>query len=176
MVDRLVQLLWRFHDHVFAELSDAGLARHATEIFCVRKGIVNNIPNETVNDDAYIALTAKKKGWLIKYDTKAQVLICGPKTFREYFQQRRRIICGHYQVKKITGETPQYLVHLIPQHPHRILKLALWLPTNYDIFTLGIFLFTELALNLVAITDIISRKNHAKWKRLSSTKNLTYPD
>src|SRR4030067_317333 len=72
LVGKLVQLLWSFHDHVFRQLNDAGLARHATEIFCIRRGIVDKIPVETVNDDAYIAVTAKKKGGLIKYVTDAR--------------------------------------------------------------------------------------------------------
>ena len=56
-------------------LNDAGLAGHASEVFCVRRGIVHKIPSEIVNDDAYIAVTAKKKGWLIKYEPRASVFI-----------------------------------------------------------------------------------------------------
>ena len=36
IVGKLVHLLWGFHDIVFKELNDAGLARHATEVFCIR--------------------------------------------------------------------------------------------------------------------------------------------
>ena len=61
LIGRIVQLLWSFHGHVFAELNDSGLARHATEMFCIRRGIVDKIPAETVNDDAYIAVTAKRE-------------------------------------------------------------------------------------------------------------------
>ena len=129
---RLVQLLWSFHGHVFAELNDSGIARHATEMFCIRKGIVDKIPAETVNDDAYIAVTAKKKGWLIKFDAQSKVAICAPTTFKEYFQQRRRIIFGHYQIRKLTGESAQYLVHLMPLQPFQTFKLVLWLFAKYD--------------------------------------------
>jgi len=169
-VGKIVSLLWGFHDHVFRELNDAGLARHATEIFCIRKGIVDRIPAETVNDDAYIAVTAKKKGWLIKYDTRAQVSICGPKTFPEYFQQRKRIIFGHYQIRKFTGESPQYLVHFWTLHPVRTVKLGLWLFTKYDVATLAAFTFTEFLVNIAAIADFISGKNHTQWNTLTSTK------
>ena len=170
LVGRLVQLLWRFHSHVFTELNDAGLARHATEIFVIRKGIVNMIPPETVNDDAYIALTAKKKGWLIKYETESRVSICGPKTFREYFQQRRRVIYGHHQVRKLAGEPPQHLMHLMPLHPIRVLKLGLWLFRNQDIPTLLAFMITELMANIAATMDILLRRQHLIWSVLPSTK------
>ncbi len=170
LVGRIVQLMWRFHGHVFEELNDAGLARHATEVFCVRRGIVNCMPAETVNDDAYIAVTAKKKGWLIKYSAESQVSICGPKTYREYFQQRRRVIFGHYQLRKLTGEAPQYLVHMMPLHPHRVAKLTLWLATKYDPVTLATFLLTELLVNATAIFDFALGKAYSQWTTLPSTK------
>ena len=170
LVGRIVQLMWRFHGHVFEELNDAGLARHATEIFCVRRGIVDKLPPETVNDDAFIAVTAKKKRWLIKYSSEAQVSMCGPKTFKEYFQQRRRVIFGHYQLRKLTGESPQYLVHMMPLHPVKTFKLALWLFTRYDPVTLSAFLLTEFFVNAAAIFDFALRRNHFQWTPLPSTK------
>ncbi|MFB3888386.1 MAG: glycosyltransferase family 2 protein [Candidatus Bathyarchaeia archaeon] len=172
LVGRLVQLLWRFHNHVFHELNDAGLARHATEIFCVRKGIVDRIPAATVNDDAYIAVTAKKKGWLIKYAEASKVFIRGPETFREYFQQRRRIIFGHYQLRRLTGEAPQYLVHLMPLHPMQVMRLALWLSSRYDLPTLAVFLFTEFLANVAAIGDFFLGRAYFRWGSLPSTKTL----
>ena len=45
LMGRVVHLIWQFHGHVFAELNDAGLARHATEVFCIRRGIVDRIQN-----------------------------------------------------------------------------------------------------------------------------------
>jgi cellulose synthase/poly-beta-1,6-N-acetylglucosamine synthase-like glycosyltransferase len=164
--------MWRFHGHVFEELNDAGLARHATEVFCMRKGIVNRLPPETVNDDAYIAVTAKKKGWLIKYSSESRVSMCGPKIYQEYFQQRRRIIFGHYQLRKLTGESPQYLVHMLPLHPVQTVKLVLWLARENDPVTLGVFLFTEFLVNAAAIFDFGFGKAHVQWAVLPSTKSV----
>jgi cellulose synthase/poly-beta-1,6-N-acetylglucosamine synthase-like glycosyltransferase len=175
LVGRVVKLMWRFHGHVFEELNDAGLAKHATEVFCIRKGIVDKIPPETVNDDAYIAVTAKKKGWLIKFSAESEVSICGPKTYREYFQQRRRVIFGHYQLRKLTGESPQYLVHMMPSHPIRTAKLVLWLVTKYDPLTLLTFLLTEFMVNATAMFDFASGKAHVQWTTLPSTKIVLPP-
>ncbi len=170
LVGRVVKLMWRFHAHVFEELNDAGLARHATEVFCIRNGIVSQIPPETVNDDAYIAVTAKKKGWLIKYSAESIISMCGPGSYHEYFQQRRRVIFGHYQLRKLTGESPQYLVHMMPLHPVKTAKLALWLIAEYDPITLGTFLLTEFMVNAVAAFDSAFGKAHFKWITLPSTK------
>jgi biofilm PGA synthesis N-glycosyltransferase PgaC len=173
LVDRLVQVLWRFHDHVFRELNDAGLARHATEIFCVRKGIVEKIPDDTVNDDAYIALMAKKRGWLIKYDPASSVSICGPKTFSDYFKQRRRILRGHSQVRKFTGESPQHLIYLLPLYPTRVISMLLWLFGECGIPTFLTFTSIELLIGAAAFADSVLGKPSSRWSISNSTKKVT---
>ncbi len=170
LVGRVVQLMWGFHGYVFEQLNDAGLARHATEVFAIRRGIVDGIPAETVNDDAYIAVTAKKKGWLIKFSRESEVVMCGPKTYREYFQQRRRVIFGHYQLRRLTGEPPQYLVHMLPLYPFRVVKLGLWMLTKSDPFTVLTFLLTEFMVNAAAMFDSAAGKVHSQWTTLPSTK------
>lgn len=169
-VNKLVRILWLFHDHVFKELNDAGIARHASEVFALRKEIAEKLPLETVNDDAYLAVMAKKKGWLIKYEPKAVVSISGPKTFSDYFRQRRRIIFGHYQIRKMTGVTPQYLVHLFPLYPKKALKLVTWLIPQCGIVNFLLFVTVDLMLNGLAIIDFVSGKSHSNWAASPSTK------
>lgn len=171
LVDRFVQILWGFHDYVFEQLNDAHLARHATEIFCVRKGIVDKIPTRTVNDDAYIALEARKKGFLVNYDHESRVLICGPRTLGDYFKQRRRILLGHRQIRKMTGEAPQHLIFLFPLYPIRVIRLLQWPFIKYGL-TFLVFLFVELFINIVAILDSIFGKAHTKWSISTSTKKI----
>lgn len=170
LVGRMVHLLWSLHGEVFAELNDAGLARHATEVFCIRKGIVNEIPAGTVNDDAFIAVSAKKKGWLVKYARDATVLIHGPETFAEYVSQRRRILWGHRQVKKLTGESPQHLAYLLPLYPARVLKLLLWLCSANSPHIVLAFVSTELIVNAAATLDVLRGRSHSTWSILASTK------
>jgi biofilm PGA synthesis N-glycosyltransferase PgaC len=171
LVGRIVQLLWSLHGQVFVQLNDAGLARHATEVFCLRRGIVEGIPARTVNDDAYIALTAKKKGWLVKYEPKAIVLIHGPETFPEYFSQRRRILWGHHQIKKLTGEAPQHLVYLLSLYPVRVLRLLLWLCYKNPPHVVIAFVSTELFTNAMATLDVFRGKSHSTWSIATSTKD-----
>ena len=171
LVDRFVQILWGFHDYVFEQLNDAHLARHATEIFCVRKGIVDKIPTRTVNDDAYIALEARKKGFLVTYDHESRVLICGPRTFRDYFKQRRRILMGHRQIKKMTGESPQHLIFLFPLYPIRVIKLLQWPLIKYGPTFLA-FLSVEMFINIVAMFDSIVGKAYTAWSISASTKGI----
>jgi biofilm PGA synthesis N-glycosyltransferase PgaC len=168
-VGRLVRSLWIFHDHVFHELNDAGLARHATEVFIVRKGIVTSMPTETVNDDAYIAVNARALGWLIKYESQAEVLISGPESLTDYLKQRRRIIFGHYQIRKLTGKSSQYLIHLAPRYPKKALHLAVWLCTQCGIPTFLLFTEIELLLNAAAVVDFMLGKSYSQWNIATST-------
>ena len=172
LVDRLVQILWRFHDHVFEQLSEEGLARHASEVYCIRKGIVDKIPPETVNDDAYLALVAKKKGWRIEYEPRSSVSICGPQTFPDYFKQRRRILTGHRQVKKLTGESPQHVAYLLPLYPKRVIKMLLWLCNEYDITIFLTFVWIESLINIIALADSVLRKPPFRWNISTSTKRV----
>jgi len=126
---------------------------------------------ETVNDDAFIALSAKKKGFLVKYETESRVSICGPQTLREYFRQRRRILFGHKQVKKITGESPQHLIYLFPSYPIHAIKLLQWAIMKYG-YTLFAFLIVEFVINIVAMLDSILGKTHTTWSISTSTKEI----
>ncbi len=172
LIGKLVHLLWNFHDIVFVQLNDAGLARHATEVFCIRRGIVQTIPEETINDDAYIALMTKKQGWLIKYEHASQVSICGPQTFNDYFRQRRRILFGHKQVKKLTGETPQHLLYFLPQEPIEVVKLMLQLLKMNSIVTVVSFISTECVVYSLASIDFLRNKSYTKWSISQSTKTV----
>ncbi len=173
LLSKIVSILWISHDHVFKEMNDAGLARHASEMFCIRKGIIDKIPSEIVNDDAYLAVIAKKKGWFIKYEPKACVTISGPKTFLDYLQQRRRVIYGHYQLMRLTGEFPQYLVCLVLLHPMKALKSGLWLCAECGITSILPFALIEILLNIVAAIDLIRHKSFSKWTIAPSTKTLS---
>jgi cellulose synthase/poly-beta-1,6-N-acetylglucosamine synthase-like glycosyltransferase len=170
LAGKLVHILWSFHDQVFREVNEAGLARHASEVYCVRRDIVDSIPAGTVNDDAYIALKVANKGWLISYEPLSRVSIRGPETLSDYFKQRRRVIFGHHQVKKLTGQTPQYFVPLLRLDLKRKKNLFYWLFTEYDIFVLLAFIWIELILNSVVMLDSARGKSHSVWSISASTK------
>jgi len=172
LVGKIVNFLWSFHGDVFEQLNNVGRARHATEIFCIKKGIVNKIPIDIVNDDAYIALKAKKKNWLIKFEKEAQVSICGPKTFSDYCIQRRRVLFGHRQIKKVTGESPQHLIYLFPYHPKEVIKMLLGAIKKYGISTFFTFVIVEFIVNTIALADSLSGKKHSNWSIAKSTKKV----
>ncbi len=174
LTNKMVHILWNLHDQVFKQLDNEGKARHASELFCVRKDITEKIPKGTVNDDAYIALSAKKKGWRIKYEAESLVSICGPETIGDYIKQRRRVIYGHHQIKKLTGETAQYFApRLLISRKNKAVVSSL---LKYGIPSLLAFLAIELTLNLLGAFDQRDAKSFTVWSTATSTKKMINPD
>ncbi len=62
----------------------------------------------------------------------------GPKILTEYFQ-RYRVIYGHYQVKKLTGQFSQHPLHLLPFLPLTVIRISLWLFKTQNILILMAF-------------------------------------
>ena len=53
----LSHLMWRLHNNTLRYLNDLSLSNHASgELMVLRQGIVDRIPSDVVNDDAYIGL------------------------------------------------------------------------------------------------------------------------
>jgi cellulose synthase/poly-beta-1,6-N-acetylglucosamine synthase-like glycosyltransferase len=169
----LVNTLWGSHDYIFRSLNKDGLARHASEVFCIRAGIIKAIPNDTINDDAFLALAILKKGWHIEYDPQSTVLICGPKNFPDYYKQRSRVLLGHRQIKSSTGESPQHLVYLLPLYPKKVLKLFFGLCKDQGLLTFAFFTLTELLINMSLLPSLVKSKPlHNNWSIASSTKEV----
>jgi cellulose synthase/poly-beta-1,6-N-acetylglucosamine synthase-like glycosyltransferase len=168
----MAHLLWSFHDRVFSELSQAGQAKHASEVFVIRKDAAVPLPLNTVNDDAYLAVMAKKAGWTVDYEQNAVVFNVGPQNLRDYLIQRRRIIFGHFQLKKNTGENTQYFLFLLFSQPKRAFRLAGWLAAKSPFRVLPIFLFVEISLTFLAIFENAFGRSHVIWKISHSTKEL----
>jgi biofilm PGA synthesis N-glycosyltransferase PgaC len=169
------QILWNLHDQVFSRLSSKGLAKHASEAFCIRNHIVDKIPDATVNDDAYIAITAKKLGWKVEYEPAACVAISGPETIQDYIRQRRRVIYGHHQIRKWTGESTQYFTSLLHPRSSGLASSLYSIITQYNMFKLLTFLSIELISNIVAASDVLFQKSHRKWSVATSTKRSPKP-
>jgi len=79
-------------------------------LYAVKKGIVQKIPENTTLDDAYVALGIAKKGYKVIYEPKAIVRVKGAKTVGDYITQKARTRVGWYQIlnseKKETRRSP----------------------------------------------------------------------
>jgi cellulose synthase/poly-beta-1,6-N-acetylglucosamine synthase-like glycosyltransferase len=173
LIRGIVDTLWGFHNWQLEKLNDAGLLMHASEVFCLRKGLVTGIPSDLVNDDAYIAVRTKSLGYKIKYTRQSQVGVLGPQTVGDYIQQRRRIIAGHYQVHDRTGHFSQFLFYSALVRPVVTLRILVEYFALHGSVRSGLStVLLELAAHFFAGVDLLWGKSHAIWSISTTTKTV----
>lgn len=171
----LASLIWRMHNRTLKMLSESHLNTHATgELMAVRKRLVVLLTKETVNDDAYIAMHVVRKGFTVLYCESARVYMKAPTNLFDYLRQRRRIIFGHHSVKASTGHYPHTLESMAFYDPKKVIRVVreeiFARPSNIPKFAMAIFV--EVIAIALAMLDIMSRKQHAKWSVAMTTKDL----
>lgn len=174
LVRGLVETLWGFHNWQLEKLNHAGVLMHASEVFCFKNGIVKRIPKGIVNDDAFLAVAAKKKGYRIRYVPQSEVRVFGPQTISDYLKQRRRIIAGHYQVRSATGHFSQYIFYSLLARPKLTLKTLTEYFASTRRFAGGLAAgMIEVTANLLALSDVVRGRSHTVWSISSTTKTAT---
>jgi cellulose synthase/poly-beta-1,6-N-acetylglucosamine synthase-like glycosyltransferase len=168
--------LWRMHNRVLQKESGRKTLNHlGGDMWAVRKGIVSHIPTNVINDDAYLGVTLKKKGWQISFVPEAAVSIRGPATPLEYIQQRVRIVIGHKQIKEITNVEPTTIGAAALKQPlFTIRLLAEEMGTqrirDYPKILTGLFL--ELLAQTLATINFRKKGAYLKWKQIRGTKKF----
>jgi hypothetical protein len=171
--EALAHLMWRIHNRTLQILNHDDVLTHASgELFCIRRGIITRIPVEVINDDAYIAMKADQKGYIVRFDPNAKVYIKAPSTFADLIRQRKRIVYGHYQIKRIHGSFPRTIECMAFYDQKRVIRILAEMireqpKETHKLIAAVIF---EMIVNLLALLDIVRGKSHVPWKRIN-TKN-----
>ncbi|HDD04986.1 MAG TPA: glycosyltransferase [Candidatus Aenigmarchaeota archaeon] len=92
--NRLENLLWELH-HQVARL----IPKISGEMFAVRKESLREIPENVINDDAYLTSMLKEEGRIV-YVPSAVTNMIDDSGLRDFFRRRRRIAIGFIQLKK----------------------------------------------------------------------------
>ena len=167
----VVETLWGFHNWQLEQLNHRGVLMHASEVFCIRTGLVHEIPEGMVNDDAYLAVATKNRGYKIKFVSGSQVDVYGPQTFGDYIKQRRRIIAGHYQIRQATGKFSAYIIYAIIVRPRLTVRLLVeYLAATHQIKSALTLAFVETIANSMAALDVLRRKSYSIWSICHTTK------
>ena len=69
-------------------------------LYALRRGLVANIPEDILADDAYISLLVDKKGYLTVYEPSARVLVKYPTSLPDWIRQKKRTAGRLYQLKR----------------------------------------------------------------------------
>ena len=157
ILSKIIRLQWDIHDKVSLKEPKFG------EMIAFRNVVKKIEPTST--DEELIAREALNQGYTSFYARNAIVYNKGPKRLNEFIRQRRRIYCGHLELKKKYGYSASSLKiknlmpalgSIIKEHPFCIVFFGAALE-SYSRF-LGLADF------------IINKKKHHIWKIAESTK------
>ena len=119
---------------------------------------------DTAVDEEFIAMLIKNSGFKGIYVDNAIVYNHGPKTISDFLKQRRRVYCGHLQLKKKTGYRTSTL------QGHRILSEAINVITPRTILPALYAAALEISGRILGYYDFLKAKNHNIWEISHSTK------
>lgn len=165
-------LLWRIHNKLHIIQQEMGLVSHAGEAFAFKKEYVSFIPEDVINDDAYIALHLQLKGFKVSYEKGSIAYNRAPSNIVELILQRTRVLAGHNQLMKRVGKKPDTIHNLFLKRPLLALNI---LVSEISSLTKGnmikllatlMFLFTELISYILSFVQ----KHSNIWKPIRSTK------
>ncbi|MGH2638413.1 MAG: glycosyltransferase, partial [Rhabdochlamydiaceae bacterium] len=112
------ELMWKIHNECSLRLNHMNVSNHGNdEMMVARREVLDELPTGLVNDGAYIGGRAKRNGYSVKFCENANVLVDVPKKTSDLIGQRRRIIFGHFQVWRLTGESPKTIESLLLSSP-----------------------------------------------------------
>jgi len=134
------------------------------EIVALRMDLIDQIDSKTSVDEALMEHIITQKGYRLAYAPEALVYNCGPREIRDFINQRRRINFGHLILKM----QKNYFVSTMSYA--RILKAFYRSGIMRHPLDLLCLLSMEGVAKSLAHKDLLIRKNHKKWKMITSTK------
>jgi poly-beta-1,6-N-acetyl-D-glucosamine synthase len=175
LMDRVCTLLWEVHNEILDQLDgDDRLGHVAGDLWAVRRDLIEEIPN-TINDDAYLALTIQRKGTAIHRVGNSLVWIAGPRSPSDYVAQRSRILLGHFHLIRDFKAVPTTFEFTLPVRLGKNLKTLTEtvrkLGPSY-LTSLFVASFLELVSIQVALVSLLTRRTPHPWRIAHTTKML----
>jgi len=98
----LAHLIWtKMQNELLTSETRQGVFFQLSGYLCaIRARLIEQIPFTTIAEDKYIGQAIRRQGYKVLYEPDAVVYIHGPKSLRDFFTQRVRVLTGHLQVKK----------------------------------------------------------------------------
>lgn len=95
-------LIWTKLQHrlLTAEMKQGIFFQLSGYLCAVRRYLIERIPVNVIDDDKYLGEAIRRRGFKVLYVPQAVVYIYGPKSTRDFLNQRARVLTGHLQFKK----------------------------------------------------------------------------
>lgn len=175
LADRVSIVLWEVHNEMLEQLAaDGELGHVAGDLMAVRRDLLGDLPN-AINDDAYIGLHVRRRGFSVKRVQNATVWIAGPRNPADYVSQRSRVLRGHLQLVNLFGSVPTTFEFTVLSRPIRNLKVVrrvmMRLGPSY-VPSIFVGLFLELVSFEAALFQFLTRRKSGPWRVIRSTKRV----
>ena len=169
LVSDVLDVMWTSFDLLSSDPNQSKQSNHGTdELMAIRSDLLSELPPGVVNDGAYIAGRIREMGFRVAFQPEAVVQIDVPRKMIDLIRQRRRILFGHIQVKRLLGKAPRTVETMMFFSPSQSIKIVIRMLANRPkrVLVLPIAAMGELIAVAGALWDtFVSNAGHAVWKR-----------
>ncbi len=148
---------------------------HLTGYLCaIRSGVIGEVPEGLLADDAVIGLLVREKGYLVGYVRDAVVEVTFPGSVWDFLKQKRRTLAGFLQIEEQFSRRER---SLLQEGREGFINGLNYCRNPQELFFfLSLCLFRVLAWTLAYYDVKIRRKSLVEgWKFARTTKRGTVP-
>jgi biofilm PGA synthesis N-glycosyltransferase PgaC len=158
--DYVGKLIWKMHHSINLRYPKVG------ELIAFRR-IIPKIDPTAVDEEA-IASIFKSMGYKIAYSKDAIVKNHAPGSLKDFIAQRRRIFCGHLQLRKAAGKHGT-----VPTlRTISVMKVFIRCSNPWKIWSNMLALVAEATSRGLGYYDFLRRRDRTIWPMIQSTKDL----
>jgi poly-beta-1,6-N-acetyl-D-glucosamine synthase len=169
LVSDVLDVMWTSFNLLSSDPTQSDQKNHGTdELMAIRRELLTELPPGVVNDGAYIAGRIRERGFRVGFQPEAVVQIDVPRRMVDLIRQRRRILFGHIQVKRLVGKAPRTVETMMFFSPSQSVGIVIRMLASKPkmVLVLPVAAMGELIAVSGALWDTIrSSKSHAVWRR-----------
>lgn len=179
LLGRVIDLLWAVHHRFHLEILNEGLGCHLSDELMLLP--IDRLPPMragVVNDGAFIAQWVAARGGTLHYAPSSLVGIAVPRTWPEHLTQRRRILRGHRQITRLTGNAPTTLARFALRHPGRAVRLVVEEVRREPQGSLALLALASLecwAILLARFDEVRGVSDPVRWTRVAGRARSPIP-
>lgn len=168
-ISDVLDVMWTSHNLLSSDPDQRQQSNHGTdELMVLRSELLPELPQGVVNDGAYIAGRISERGFRVGFQPEAVVQIDVPRKMVDLIRQRRRILFGHIQVKRLVGKAPRTVETMMFFSPLQSAKIVIRMLAEKPrrVLVLPVAILGEMMALSGALWDtFVSSAAHAVWKR-----------
>jgi poly-beta-1,6-N-acetyl-D-glucosamine synthase len=169
LISDVLDVMWTSHNLLSSNPVQMQQSNHGTdELMVIRSELLPQLPQGVVNDGAYVAGRISERGFRVGFQPEAVVQIDVPRRMVDLIRQRRRILFGHIQVKRLVGKAPRTIETMMFFSPLQSAEIVIRMLANKPrlVLVLPVAAIGEVIALSGALWDtLVASAANAVWKR-----------